>query len=138
MDPNDVQRYTGLFNNALVYSVAGQILAHIIQTANISVLPVVITTVLGITTLVVQTTAHVRQRKPELVGGLWWDAFDLLETMLKYVTEVLVQFLGQAVSQLVMHSFSDTTDDEATFTGVLIGIVLLYALTRAANRPVVL
>jgi len=136
MDQNDVQRYTGMFNNALVYTVAGQILTHIIQTGNISVLPVVITTVLGITTMIFQMTAHIRQKKLEAVGGLWWDSFDLLETILKYATEVLVQFLGQAASRLVMHSFSDSTDDEATATGVIIGIILLYALTRAANRPV--
>ena len=136
MDAQDVVRYTNLFNNALVYTISIGILTHIINTANISALPVVITTVIGIATMVIQTTAHVRQEKPQYAGTMWWDALDLGETMLRYATDILVQFSGQAVSKLVLHAFENSTDDASTFTGVVMAVTLLYSLTRAASRPV--
>jgi hypothetical protein len=112
-----------------------EILTDIIRTANIAALPVVIVTALGILTLVVQSTGRVRAEKELHVGSMWGDALDLVETVLRMATDLLVQFSGQSVSKLVLHSFSDATDTEATVTGILISITLLYALTRASSRP---
>lgn len=138
MDANDVARYTALFQNALVYTVSIRILDHIISTSNISALPFVIITVLGVVTLVVQgiaviarLAAEVRQQAPD---SILLHSMELANTLLRLATDVLVQFSGQAVSRTVLHCFSDSSSDTATFTGVIVGVTLLHALTRAANR----
>lgn len=138
MDANDVARYTALFQNALVYTVSIRILDHIISTSDISALPFVIMTVLGIVTLIVQgagaLTAQAQRVAATASDSSVAHALDLAITLLRLATDVLVQFLGQAVSRSVLDCFSDSASDTATFTGVVIGVTLLHALTRAASR----
>ena len=137
MDSADVQRYTALFQNALVYTVSLQVLDHIISTSNITALPLVIITVLGVVTLVVQATQYLVSAKAlsRFPNGVWCNSIDLGVTLLRLATDVLVQFSGQAVSRVVLYAFSNSSSDTATFTGIIIGIALLHALTRAATRP---
>ena len=136
MDAADVQRYTQLFQNALVYTVSIRILDHIISTADLTALPIVIMTVLGTVTLVVHATAYAASLKEGAApGSVWSNAVDLVVTLLRLATDVLVQFSGQAVSRIVLYGFSNAKGDSATFTGIVVGITLLHALTRAATRP---
>lgn len=137
MNGQDVQRYTALFQNALVYTVSISVLDHIISTSNITAVPMVIITVIGVVALIVQATAFAAATKAasQHPAGVWCNTLDLAITLLRLTTDVLVQFSGQAVSRVVLYAFSNSGSDTATFTGIVIGITLLHALTRAATRP---
>ena len=137
MDAQDVQRYTALFQNALVYTVSMSVLDDIVSTSNITALPVVIITVIGVVALVVQATAYVATCVPpalQSTSSIAKNAAELVITLLRLTTDVLVQFSGQAVSRIVMHAFTNTKSNSAAFSGIVIGVSLLHALTRAAQR----
>lgn len=141
MNADDVNRYTSLFQNALIYTVSIQVLDHIINTASLSALPIVILTVFGTVSLVIQIMSFIEKQKAPLINAknnqmrtLYYNSLNLIETLLRLGTDVLVQFSGQAVSRLVLYSFSNTTGDTATCFGVIIGVTMLHALTQAAMR----
>lgn len=134
MNAADVQRYTALFQNALVYTVSINVLDHIISTSDITSLPLVITTVIGVVSLIVQATQAASLFRSNTSSPVLADTLELLVTLLRLSTDVLVQFSGQAVSRAVLYAFSNANGDTATFTGVIIGVTLLHALTRAAMR----
>lgn len=132
----EMERYTQLFQTALVYTVSVQLLDHVITTTTIQSLPIIILTLMGATTLAFKLAEFLRSATLGAALGFtpWPSALNLITSLLTLATEVLVQFISTAVGRFTLYAFSTSQDDSSTAVGVFAGVTLIYALKHAIHR----
>ncbi len=118
-----VERATGLFQTALLYTISNSVITSLIQTANASYIPIVVIAAFGGVGVALHFLAQIDDQCHEVL--------QLLAHILQLLIDVLVQLASNGIGQLVLYAFVGSASISATILGVLISIILLWSLRQS-------
>jgi len=128
-----VAHATSLFQTALLYTISSEAISSLIATANASYIPIVVICAFGgvgvairIQNLIAESIArNQRQTTTEL--------YQLLQHLVSLSIDILVQLASNGVGRLVLFAFIGSASIASTILGVVISIILLWALRQSVE-----
>ncbi len=125
-----VERATSLFQTALLYTISSEAISSLIQTANASYIPIVIIAAFGGIGVAVHALNQL-QAQPETASTA--EFYQLVKHLLRLSIDVLVQLASNGVGRLVLFAFIGSASTASTILGVVVSIILLWALRQSAE-----
>lgn len=131
------ERATQLFQTALMYTVSNEAVSAIIEGADSQLLPMVTLAALGAVAAAYNMFEYLqRVSKKGGYGQEQQQALALALHLLSLTLDVMVQFASNAIGRLVLWAFIGSASPSATIMGVIVGIILLWALRKATSALV--
>jgi len=126
-----VNRATALFQTALLYTISSAAINSLVETANSSYIPIVVIAAFG----GIGVAIHALSQLNKLGEGKESTAevLQLLKHLLRLSIDVLVQLASNGVGRLVLFAFVGSASMASTVLGVLVSIILLWALRQSAE-----
>ena len=118
-----VERATGLFQTALLYTISNAAISSLIETANASYIPMVVIAAFGGIGVALHFLAQIDDQGHEVLK--------LLSHILQLFIDILVQLASNGIGQLVLYAFVGSASISATILGVLISVILLWSLRQS-------
>lgn len=132
---------TQLFQTALLYTVSNEAVSAIIDGSDSHLLPLVICAAfaavagtfycIGALEETIAKRKEILGKKEARSGAM--EALELALHLSKLMLNVLVQFASNAVGRLVLWAFLGSASASATTMGVLVCVILLWAVKRATD-----
>jgi len=133
---------TQLFQTALLYTVSNEAVSAIIDGSDSHLLPLVICAAFAAVAGIFYCIGALETRIASLkqAGGKWQprsgalEALELALHLSNLLLNVFVQFASNAVGRLVLWAFLGSASASATTMGVLVCVILLWAVKRATDN----
>ncbi len=126
-----IERATGLFQTALLYTISSEVISSLISSANTSYIPIVVLAAFGGIGAAIHALNQINSwtKTSETTAEL----YQLLSHLLRLGIDVLVQLASNGVGRLVLFAFIGSASVASTMLGVLVSIILLWALRQSAE-----
>ena len=127
-----IERATGLFQTALLYTISSEIIGSLIASANASYIPIVVLSAFGGIGAAIHALNQINSRATA-TSETTVELNQLLSHLLRLGIDVLVQLASNGVGRLVLFAFVGSASVASTMLGVLVSIILLWALRQSAE-----
>jgi hypothetical protein len=126
-----VERATSLFQTALLYTISSAAITSLIETANSSYIPIVVIAAFGGIGVAIHALGQLGDGTQDTPATA--ELFQLLRHLLALSVDVLVQLASNGVGRLVLFAFMGSASLLSTVLGVVVSIILLWALKQSAE-----
>ena len=126
-----IERATGLFQTALLYTISSEVISSLITTANTSYIPIVVLAAFGGIGAAIHALNQINSRAK--TSETTAELNQLLAHLLRLGIDVLVQLASNGIGRLVLFAFIGSASVASTMLGVLVSIILLWALRQSAE-----
>ena len=125
-----VGRATSLFQTALLYTISSEAISSLIATANASYIPIVVIASFGGIGVAIHALNRLQSISPTQPTA---EFHALVMHLLRLGVDVLVQLASNGVGRLVLFAFRGSSSTASTILGVVVSIILLWALRQSAE-----
>ena len=127
-----VERATSLFQTALLYTISSEAVSSLIATANASYIPIVVIAAFGGVGVAIHALNEL-QNADITKNSHSQEFIQLIRHLLRLSVDVLVQLASNGVGRLVLFAFLGSSSTASTILGVVVSIILLWALRQSAE-----
>ena len=128
-----VERATSLFQTALLYTISSEAISSLIQSANASYIPIVVIAAFGGIGVAIHALNQLQAFQSNNSPPIMTEFYELLRHLLRLTVDVLVQLASNGVGRLVLFAFVGSASTASTILGVVVSIILLWALRQSAE-----
>lgn len=130
-----VAHATSLFQTALLYTISSEAISSLIASANASYIPMVIVAAFGGVGVAIHALNQLRLAVDSAKGQstTTLEFYQLLQHLLSLSIDILVQLASNGVGRLVLFAFIGSASTASTVLGVVVSIILLWALRQSAE-----
>ncbi len=125
-----IERATALFQTALLYTISSAAITSLVETSNSSYIPIVVLTAFGGIGIAVHALSRLGDGTNDSL--IVKELYQLIRHLLELTVDILVQLASNGVGRLVLFAFMGSESLMATVLGVVVSIVLLWALRQSA------
>ena len=127
-----VERATTLFQTALLYTISSEAISSLVETANADYIPIVVIAAFGGIGVAIHALNQL-QLAEKSQSQSTVEFYQLVRHLLRLSVDVLVQLASNGVGRLVLFAFIGSASTASTILGVVVSIILLWALRQSAE-----
>ena len=127
-----VERATSLFQTALLYTISSAAITSLIESSNSLYIPIVVIAAFAGIGVAIHALQVIERSKQKNLNG-YAELCQLAQHLLRLSVDVMVQLASNGVGRLVLFAFVGSASLASTVLGVVVSIILLWALRQSAE-----